>query len=311
MVGYHVFYKSKEDSKWEGINYLVQIASILFWKKYFGQCNLYCNRKFLKSIKKWGIDKLYDNINTECLENIPDIGNLKCNITGLPKYWSFPKILAIKDISKYNNEFVVFDTDLWIEKNIHFNSDYDFIGYHKEQVDDHINNPYIEPSNFLDEVSLNLFDWSQSPINCAILYFNNKELIDEWYTWCLKVIDLNKDKENTRATSVDTIFIEQRLLPTIAKRLNLKIDTIIPNIYIPQNKRNGEEWNPPCGYTEDNKILTKSIKHVWGIKALFDNIKVRRLILDNLSNSLFKEFPEVKIKFNKLIKHTLDTCYMS
>ena len=53
MNGYHVFYQSKDsDDKFEEINYLTQIASILFWKKNEGKMILYCNSKYLNFIKK-------------------------------------------------------------------------------------------------------------------------------------------------------------------------------------------------------------------------------------------------------------------
>ena len=53
MNGYHVFYQSKDnDDKFEEINYLIQIASILFWKKNEGKMILYCNSKYLDFIKK-------------------------------------------------------------------------------------------------------------------------------------------------------------------------------------------------------------------------------------------------------------------
>ena len=92
MNGYHVFYQSKEiDGEFEEINYLVQIASILFWKKNEGKMSLYCNSEYLNFIKKWGIDDLYDEINTECLDKIQYKEYLN-------KYWSFCKIEAAVDI---------------------------------------------------------------------------------------------------------------------------------------------------------------------------------------------------------------------
>jgi hypothetical protein len=176
MNGYHVFYQSKDnDDKFEEINYLIQIASILFWKKNEGKMILYCNSKYLDFIKKWGIDTLYDEINTECLDNI-------LYKEYLNKYWSFCKIEAAFDISKKDSDFVIIDTDLWIHEPVTIDSSLQFIGYHPEQKLDHPENPYIDPNNFMNKEDLQNFDWSIIPINCAFLYLNSKELVSEWYT---------------------------------------------------------------------------------------------------------------------------------
>jgi hypothetical protein len=164
MNGYHVFYQSKEvDDEFEEINYLVQVASILFWKNNQGSVKLYCNSKYLEFIKKWNLDVFYDDINTECLDNIPYKENLK-------KYWSFCKIESAFDISKKDNDFVIIDTDLWIHEPINIDSNFEFIGYHPEQGLDHPENPYIDAHNFMDGEDLQNFDWSIVPINCAFLY---------------------------------------------------------------------------------------------------------------------------------------------
>jgi hypothetical protein len=308
MKGLHVFYATKKDGPYESINYLVQIASIKYWKKHHGDITLYCNNEFLKRIKLWGINKLYDHINTECLENLPDIGGAKCEITGLPKYWSFPKMVAIKDFSKNNDKFVTLDTDLWIQRPFKIDESCHLVGYHREKITGFRMNPYISPDNFLNNEDLKGYNWNIAPFNCAIIYLNSKELIHNWYEMALKVIETGKSIQVKRETSSDTIFIEQRLLPTIAAQMNLKMDVILPNVYIPENKKDGTEFEPPCGYTDENKILCKGIKHVWGIKSLYNNIHMRKLILNNLSASLLVDFPETKVQFNKLLLNIFKTC---
>jgi len=295
MNGYHVFYQSKEvDNEFEEINYLVQIASILFWKKNQGKMSLYCNSKYLNFIKKWEIDSLYDEINIECLDKIP-------YKQYLDKYWSFCKIEAAFDISKKDKDFVIIDTDLWIQEPINIDSDFQFIGYHQEKCLNHPNNPYIEPNNFINLRDLKLFDWSISPINCAFLYLNSKDLINEWYKWSLKVIENNKDNSK-KEMSVDTIFIEQRLLPTIAHTLGMNVGTLIPNVYQPHIKSDnlGSEWIPKIGFDITNQYMSWNIKHVWGLKKMYDDPNIRSIIIDTVTGSLNTYFKDWEINFTKL-----------
>lgn len=299
MVAYHVFYQSKEDGKYEYINYLVQLASILFWKKNGGTISLYCNSKFLNSIKKWGIDKLYHEINTDCLDEISFSQYIE-------KYWSFCKIQSAKKISESQKEFVILDTDLWIQDPISIDNSFQFIGYHPEMIMNHPKNPYISPDNFMSNDDLKLFDWKVDPINCAIMYFNSSGLIEEWFRWVIKVINNNKDKE-VRNISKDTIFIEQRLLPTIAVSLGMKIGTILPNVYYPhiESDNIGSEWIPKVGFSEENLYMCKNIKHVWGLKNNYDDSTTRNFVLKIVCDSLDNFFPkwkeEYSIIYNQII----------
>jgi hypothetical protein len=292
MNGYHVFYQSKEDSKYEYINYLVQLASILFWKKNGGTISLYCNSRFLNSLKKWGIDKLYHEINTDCLDEIPFSQYVE-------KYWSFCKIQAAKKISESQKEFVIIDTDLWIQDPIFIDNSFQLIGYHSEIIMDHPRNPYIPPDNFMSKDDLKLFDWRVNPINCAFMYFNSSYLIEEWFRWSIKTISNNKDKE-VKSMSIDTIFIEQRLLPTIAISLGMKIGTILPNVYYPHIESDsiGSEWIPKVGFNEENLYMCRNIKHIWGFKKYYDDPNTRNFVVQTVCDSLNKFFPKWKEEYS-------------
>jgi hypothetical protein len=91
----------------------------------------------------------------------------------------------------------------------------------------------------LSDDNYNKIDWDIEPINCAFMYFNSKDLVNTWYAWAEGVINTTFYKtplENNR----DTIFIEQRLLPAIANTLKLKIDTLLPNVYLQYIEFNDE-----------------------------------------------------------------------
>lgn len=296
MDAYHVFYQSKEDGEFESINYLIQSLSAKLWKKNQGNIHLYCNSKFLESIKKWNIDKLYDTINTECLDTIPFRDCIE-------KYWSFCKIQAAKDISQYKSEFVILDTDFWIQEPIFIDNNFQIIGYHSEMKSDNPKNPYLSPETFLSTSDTKLFDWSINPINCAFLYLNSKDLINEWYKWVLKVIQINKHKEK-RDVSADTIFIEQRLLPSIAYSIGMKVGTLIPNIYYPHipSDNDGSEWSPKIGFDDENKYLTWNIKHVWGLKNMYDDPSIRNIVIDIAMDSLEYYFPNYESEYVELFE---------
>ena len=281
MNAFHIYYqKDEEISNNDLINLLVQFASIKFWKKNQGEIHLYCNENHLKTLEKWEIDKFYDSINLDCLEDMPYFNYQD-------KYWSFCKIHAIKKIAELYDQFVVLDTDLWIQESIKIDPSFQIIGYHEEDVIEDESNPYVNPSNFLNSFDINSIDWSMNPMNCAFLYLNSKELVDEWYKWVLKTIETNKEKE-TLVLSADTIFIEQRLLTAIAYTLKMRVGKLLPNVYQPHIPCDefGNEWVPKIGYSLENQYLTWNIKHVWGLKKSYDDPEIRNMVISTVLSSL-------------------------
>ncbi len=281
MNAFHIYYqKDEEISNNDLINLLVQFASIKFWKKNQGEIHLYCNENHLNTLEKWGVDKFYDSINLDCLEDMPYFNYQD-------KYWSFCKIHAIKKIAELYDQFVVLDTDLWIQESIKIDPSFQIIGYHEEDIIEDDSNPYVNPSNFLNSFDINSIDWSMNPMNCAFLYLNSKELVDEWYKWVLKTIETNKEKE-TLVLSADTIFIEQRLLTAIAYTLKMRVGKLLPNVYQPHIPCDefGNEWVPKIGYSLENQYVTWNIKHVWGLKKSYDDPEIRNMVISTVLSSL-------------------------
>jgi hypothetical protein len=137
-----------------------------------------------------------------------------------------------------------------------------------------------------------------NPMNCAFLYFNSKELVDEWYKWVIKTIDRNKENE-TKTLSSDTVFIEQRLLPAIAHTLNMRVGKLIPNVYYPhvlfdagpldvvtRGENFGKEWEPRIGFNLENQYVTWNIKHVWGLKKTYNDPEIRNMVISTVVSSL-------------------------
>ena len=291
MTGYHIYYQSNEEGQYEEINHLILLSSIVNWKKNYGPIKLFCNRKYLESISKYGIDKEYDSINTNVIETVPYKEDMK-------RYWSFCKIYLAKIISQTESSFCILDTDLWIQAPnlLQSRSDCDLLFYHKEAFDlSYEQNPYPLPENWVTENDLNTFDWSVDPCNCAIIVFNKNcnELISIWYDKVCEIIERTKNNDTMPNANADTIFIEQRLLPVLAAKMQVKHDVILPNIYltfISALEASGQEWEPQLGHDEKSSLVSSNIKHIWGAKKYYQVDWIRNLVLKTTLSSLPEQY---------------------
>lgn len=299
ITAYHVYYQSKDFGKYYEIDLLIQLASILFWKKNYGPIKLYCNQKFLETLQKYNLDQHYDEINTTLLENIP-------YKPYLPKYWSFCKLHAIKHISNIDEEFVILDTDLFIMKDLGIDFNYDLILYHPEIFkENQEQKTYMPPETFLPQEEINQYNWDVLPTNAAFLYINNKEFVNRWYEWVLRVIESNKDKPKLDY-SADTVFIEQRLLPTLANKMGLKLDFVFNSMYKTwiDGSDDLSEWEPKLDSTEELRFKMDNSKHIWGLKNNYHRKEIRDLVLWVVISNLKENFNMEIIEdlYDKLFK---------
>jgi hypothetical protein len=301
MIGYHVFYQKTEEINFVEIS--SQFASILFWKKHFGPMRLYCNSKFLKTISFYKLDTLYDEINIDVLDNIP------YNKKTLEKYWSVAKIYAANDISKKETTYCILDTDLWITNKINWDISNDFVGFHFETFNlDDKNNPYLEPSYFINDYVPN--EWDVLPINCAFMYINNKQLIFDWFEYMNNVILLNKKSliNKKRKKDAHTLFIEQRVITYLCKKLNLKYTSLINNKYHSGSGltlNNISVWEPELDFTLEPH---KFIKHIWGLKRFYSVLNKK--ILTEIYDDIHNEFGFLEMEFEQLYKERLKIYYI-
>jgi hypothetical protein len=114
----------------------------------------------------------------------------------------------------------------------------------------------------------------------------------------------NKSDVNERC---GTIFIEQRILPTIANKLGITTATVSPCTYLtwtPAELSDGREWRPVLGYSDYSLHIAANIKHVWGAKRFYSSNFIRELIIDavmyginlvqNQERKYFKLYTEVR-----------------
>ncbi len=308
IKGYHTFYKFENDlrlsfEEYHEIDILAQLTSILFWKKNYGSIELYANKAHIDIISKYGIDKEYDSINTDLIDNMPFKDRAS-------RYWSFSKIYIAKELAKLDKEFCIIDTDLWIKETDLLKAGNDLDLYHQEYYDvGSPYNPYHDPINWMD--SIEDFDWDCWPMNCAVMHFKNRsrELTQTWYDEIVKIIKLNKNPEERINKVHSAIFTEQRLLPVIAKKLNISYGSIKPNTFIAGSFRDNNPWNekwiPFLNSSEESIRIEKSITHLWGRRMLYKNPMVRLDVLIKTFKDL-KSFPEAEIKYGDLFKKCYD-----
>ena len=302
LTAYHVYYQNKDFGEYFEIDLLVQLASALFWKKNYGPIKLYCNKKFLETLKQYDLDKVYDEVNTTLMESIP-------YKEYLPKYWSFCKIYLAKYLTQREERFVILDTDLWIREDIGLDFTLDLINYH-EEIYKEKQTPltYVSPKNFVSKSKFKEYNWDILPANGAFIYLNNKSLINKWYIEVIDVIESNKNKPKLEYNA-DTVFIEQRLLPVIADNMGLKRDVVFPSKYKTWITDVGDlsEWEPVLDSTERGAYLMDHCKHIWGIKNSYRYKEYRDIVLTAVNEHLEGGFniEELEDQYPDLF----NTCY--
>lgn len=305
LDGYHAYYAYPNyENPFAHLNVLVQLASALYWKKYFGKIHLVCNLAHLETLQIYGVDKVYDSIDLKMLADMDSFES---------RYWSLSKIHLAGKLAEIKERFTILDTDLWLNKIPKlFNLSKDFIGLHRETFDVTDENcAYPGPYTFIGEEEAAKYDWSTLPINCGLMYFNNPDLVREWCAFAKLVIERNRLTPHPKSSlAVETIFIEQRVLPTLATHRGYNIGTIIPSTYYTtnvsasahtssnntssnvdssnhQNSSGGkrEDWIPSFSSSPLMQDCFDTVRHVWGLKLQFADPSVRK----NLAGLVVRE----------------------
>jgi hypothetical protein len=293
LTGVHIFEKLGP-IEWEDELIAIQAISALSWKKFHGRVELYCNEEHLESLKKWGIDKIYDKINTSLLSNAPK--NIDRN-----EYWTFCKIFVSANLKP---PFVLVDTDLWITDELHFDNTKSFVAYHEENYDwSRPYNFYVNFDNFVPEKYINYFDLNVKPTNVALLFWNDEELLKSWYDIVYEILNENRKCELSKLQKMT--FLEQWLLPMNAVKTNKEYGVLIPQLYnsfFSSDPFHPNLWSPPVEkWGPDNWLTFNKIKHVWGLKKSFHILKIIRGVFETLYKTT-KEYNLEEEYFLNIIK---------
>ena len=274
LTGVHIFEKLGP-IEWEDELIAIQAISALSWKKFHGRIELYCNEEHLESLKKWGVDKIYDKIDTSLLSTAPK--NIDRN-----EYWTFCKIYVSVNLKP---PFVLVDNDLWITDELNFDTSKSFVAYHEENYDwSRPYNFYVNFDNFVPEKYINYFDLNVKPTNVALLFWNDEELLKSWYDIVYEILNENRNCELSKPQKMT--FLEQWLLPMNAVKNKKDYSTLLPQVYnshIKDDIFHPELWSPSVsGWNETHYVNFNKIKHVWGLKKSFHILKIIRGVFETL-----------------------------
>ena len=294
VTGIHVFEKRGNDG-WNELSFAVQLLSIISWKKFYGRIELYTNEEHLEDLKIRGIDKLYDNIDTELLKTMPEMDK--------KKYWAFGKMYIA---SKLEPPFVLVDTDLWFDYPVVFNEDLAYQAFHFESFDtNHSENIYLDFENNIPLKWIGRWKKDLMPTNTAILRINDKDLLKEWYECALEIAQQeNQIIIDDILHSYYMTFVEQRLLPMIAHETGKSYGVILPSIYksYVRNGR-GEEWQPMLNeLSEKDRIKFMSTRHVWGMKSFLPQNEGLKNIVSHVIHCSFDLFSEETANHRNLLE---------
>ena len=142
------------------------------------------------------------------------------------------------------------------------------------------------------------------------MYINNKQLIFNWFEYINNVISLNKKPliNKKRKKDAYTLFIEQRVVTYLCKKMNLKYSSLINNKYHSGSgytTSNVSMWEPELDVTVEPH---KFIKHIWGLKT-FNSFKNKK-ILTEIYNDIHNEFGFLEMEFEQLYKERLKIYYI-
>ena len=278
MKAYHCYEQHSTLSEWFEIEILIQLLSILYWKKYCGSISLLANDAHIDLLKHYEILDEYDSI---IILNDLDIDK--------HKYWASSKISCNLQIT--DKEYCLLDTDAFFRKFPDLTKKYAFTGMHCEH---HLLDPKFSvypdinqfyPSHILNKVSKH---FETPPINTSFLHVKDKDFINSWAKYSIEIM-----KSSPSSTQGEMISVEQHFLPMLAETQNKKYSTIVSNVYLPGHENSGDEWmpNPREGNIGE---ISKIFFHLWGFKKQLKNQQIRDAVMSTLIHDIEKEFPDKK-----------------
>jgi|688.fasta_scaffold102588_4 hypothetical protein len=249
--------------------FLYLAISTHLWKKLNGPTKLICDSVFFDSVKNYGIDWMWDEIDTTTLKLLPN--NIDYNI-----FWTYPKMFAQ---FKQKERFAIIDADLFINNYLKDFKE-DIIYVHEEVDSDNQVYPFQNETKFQD-----LFEGinpglNHNAINTSLIVYNNLNILYQLEEITQKFIELcNNDFSHPDKNWIYTIFCEQKVLGNVVKSNGFTYKSIVE-----------KPWDVKGNlvYTD---LANNGIDHLWGEKkVLVQNPKQRQF-----HNNYLLKFIEVKV----------------
>lgn len=241
---------------------LYTILSALRWKHHMGSVKLYTDSIGLSFYKQLGIVGLYDEINTEVLNNLTEVD---------PAYfWTSGKIHALEHETE---PFTFLDQDFIIRGDLkdRLNESDIVIGhweiprgnyyFTKEQWERDINHMEF-PENY------NIYAYSP---NTSFVHFNNMDTVKDYVSWHKKMVDTQDEIPEWFWLASD-----QGILGHVIREGKYETSTLTDRIFLPDNEYgNGdtrkygtsEQWYFPMQFDKSKDDL--EWEHVWLAKIVY------------------------------------------
>lgn len=281
MLGIHTVYtkpKSVFDDKSVHENQylfevLTMVLSCLNWKRHCGPIKLYCDQPFYDYIDDLDLLWLWDEIDTETIQNIP--GDYDSNI-----YWAYAKVYIN---SLQTQPFASLDTDLYIRGGFK-EGDFDILFCNIEKCDNKFGYP---PYHKMEEYNEHLiFDGvNDYAANVALLVVNDLDFYKE-YVNVVNEFVFNTEKgplEGSAQSSLMT-FTEQRILYGMLVDYNKKFDHHVEGMYDSGTTLFEDEW-----FNANNLTHLWGWKHMWKLER---NEHKRNKLTNELIEEVMNDFPD-------------------
>lgn len=272
---------------------LVWILSILQWKKLGYETVLYVDQETLDNIKKFGFEKLYDEVNTEFFEK-----DEHCKKINFRWFWAMPKLMSLyNEAVNLNRQVIVADQDVVPIKKLNWFLDAAdvMIWNNKEALINRWIYPNIKTLSLPKDYKLpKWFTGDVKPLNTGVIHFKNNVYAKLYLDEVLKYVkDNNNSKNNTDCICMCNA--EQRMIGEFIKHHDLK--------YVCIEGVKDETFNKWAFHTHYYKATlagNKKLMFEWHINLL--------IAIKNLNIKYFEELITNKF-FEKEYKYFLKNGY--
>ena len=283
-----------DDSNLDALELMTQILSVSKFKEINPNIPFvfYTNSKSLEVYKEYGVDKLYDEINTEILDKYP---STKIN----KRFWASPKLWVMHNL---NEPFCIMDTDLVLYEPMEKYNNYGLSYLHRESPASYPRLYEVStPKDFeWDVMEVECFRKSL-PINCACMVWNDVTFLKEYTSRYFEFVFKNKGEmfniqsDNEWVSSHGPqILAEQWLLAAMLEYKILQDQPVFAKSICPVIYASVDfiPFSIDDGHLQADIILSGSIFHLWGGKKYYEDGKL-------------EEYLKLKITLLEVVKSNL------
>lgn len=266
---------------------LIWVLSILKWKQLGHQPILYTDNSTLEEIKKYGFEKLYDEINVDLFDNYEKGKNICYEV-----FWAMPKMLAYYyELNDLGNRVLMCDTDL-VPTTPNFNrllNIADVLVWSNKEFKE-FTSIYAKKSSLTTPKGYKFPEWftfKARPLNTGIIYFKKNNMALEYLDEVFKQCDYKENEIDLENGFCNSMFhIEQRTISEFIKGKNLTYTTMQPINEGLYNK-NG------CHVFGDKPLLTNDKSFEWCLHLLLCVKECNQEMFDELiENQVFSKEKE-------------------